>query len=113
MIRKFLAVSLAALMMTAGIAEARSSFSSRSFSSRSYTSRSYSAPRPAYRSTTVNNNTYIRQSSGGGMMSNIFGTMIGMGAYNWLFGDDEKPVETPAVPAAPVVPTAPAVAPAQ
>ncbi|MEI2299876.1 hypothetical protein [Ensifer sp. MJa1] len=37
------------------------------------------------------------------MFSNIVGTMIGMGAYNWLFGDDEK--EQPQVPAVAPVPT--------
>lgn len=78
----------------------------------------YTAPKPTYRPTTVyrNNTTIVQQSvqqrtspssggalRGGGMFSNIVGTVIGMGVYNWLFGDDaEKQPEAPVVAPAPV-----------
>lgn len=102
MIRKFLAVTVAALMMTVGVADAKSRFSSfRSSSNRSSYTKTYT-PRPVYRSTTVQNNTYIQQNSGGGMLNSFVGSFGGIAAYNWLFGEDEKPVETPA--AVPVVP---------
>ncbi|WP_349434229.1 hypothetical protein [Pararhizobium sp. A13] len=105
---RIIAFALAALMMTAGVADAAfrsSGFRSSSFRSSSYT-RSYSAPRPiyrapatTYRNTTVHN-TYVQQnSSGGGMFNSFIGSFGGIAAYNWLFGEDDKPAEQPATPA--------------
>ncbi|SCW77119.1 hypothetical protein SAMN02927900_04770 [Rhizobium mongolense subsp. loessense] len=134
-----LTLALAAVLALApAIAEARSSFGgfrggssfrSSSFSSRSFSrpsttysrpSTSYSRPSTTYRPAPVYSSpsyssTTINQSSGGGFMSSLFGSIAGNVIAQWLFGEDEKPapaapaaVPAPAAPVAPVVPAVPA-----
>ncbi|RVO93807.1 hypothetical protein CN109_36760 [Sinorhizobium meliloti] len=93
-----LSTTLVALSF-APIAEAKfRGFGGGGFRSKPSFSRTYTAPKPTYRpapsyrpTTVYNRTTVVQQKSGGGMFSNIVGTVIGMSLYDWMFGcDDDK-----------------------
>ncbi|MQW73479.1 hypothetical protein GHK50_21150 [Sinorhizobium medicae] len=72
-------------------------FGGGGFRSKPSFSRTYTAPKPTYRpapsrpTTVYNRTTVVQQNSGGGMFSNIVGTVIGMSLYDWMFSyDDDK-----------------------
>ncbi|QGJ74051.1 hypothetical protein [Sinorhizobium meliloti] len=109
---------VSALAMTLSVAPAADAkfrgFGGGGFRTKSSFSRTYTAPKPSYRpapsyrpTTTVNNTTVVQQKSGGGIFSNIAGTIAGMAIYDWLFdNDDEQQQQVPSV--APVPAPAPA-----
>ncbi|MQX50689.1 hypothetical protein [Sinorhizobium medicae] len=99
--KKLSAVLLSSALIAlsfAPIAEAKfRGFGGGGFRSKPSFSRTYTAPKPTYRPapsrpTTVYNRTIVvQQNSGGGMFSNIVGTVIGMSLYDWMFSyDDDK-----------------------